>query len=107
MMRRATPGIIAVMGNQSTMENEMKQLPIQVHGHAGGNHGIAIARTNDIHDYVKQAVQCLTNAADENVGSHIRGGNLREADEFLDTIIRYAQCAKNELRIAHCPDSLS
>jgi hypothetical protein len=80
----------------------MQKLPIKVHGHSGGNHKVAMDRTNDIAKYVERAVQELTAAADEGLGSSLRGGYLREADETLDTIIRFATCAKNELRIAHC-----
>ena len=81
----------------------MKQLPAELHGHSGGNHKVAIDRTRDIHEYVDKAVGCLEMAANENGGAHIRGGNLRQGDDYLDAIIRFAQCAKNELRIAHCP----
>ncbi len=83
----------------------MKNLPNQVHGHSGGNHKVAIDRTRDIHKCVDQAIECLERAADEGLGSHLRGGNLRQADDYLDAIIRFANCAKNELRIAHCPEA--
>jgi len=82
----------------------MKQLPTNVHGHAGGNHQVAIDRTRDIGPYVAKAVASLSSAADEKLSAPLRGGYLREADELLDAIIRYANCAKTELRIAHCRD---
>lgn len=81
----------------------MRQLPEQVHGHSGGGHQVAIDRTHDIHKYVDQAIECLTRAADEGLGCHLRGGNLRQGDDYLDVIIRFAQCAKAELRTTYCP----
>lgn len=83
--------------------DQMHTLPAQVHGHCGGNHETALARAGDIAKYVEQAVARLKSAADESLGSHVRGGFLREGDATLDTIIRFAMCAKRELRTAHCP----
>jgi hypothetical protein len=80
-----------------------RQLPNQIHGHSGGNHKVAIDRTADIRKYVEQAVAQLEQARDESFGSFLRGGYLRQADETLNTIIRYAHCAKDELRNQYCP----
>lgn len=83
----------------------MNPLPDKVHGHSGGNHKAAIDCAYDIRKYVDAAVLQLTEAANETLGAHLRGGYLREADETLETIIRFARSAQKELRIAHCPDS--
>lgn len=81
-----------------------KALPAIVHGHCGGNHKTAINLAGDIAKYVRQTVEQLTLAADESLGPHVRGGYLREGDAALDTIIRFAEGAKDQLRVAHCPE---
>lgn len=75
-------------------------LPATLH-EVRGNHQVAIDRTVDISKYVQQAVHCLREAMKEEHGSHLRGGFLRQGDDFLDVIIRLAKCAKSELRTAY------
>lgn len=78
-----------------------KQLPKTVHEAKGGLQ-VAIDRTADIAQYVERAVECLTKVKDEK-GEYVRAGYLQQGDETLDTIIRFAKCAKDLLREAYCP----
>lgn len=81
------------------MDNPM---PKELHKIRGG-HQVAIDRTADINNHVNKAVYCLTNALNEEEGSHIRGGNLRQGYDYLETIIRFAKHAQHELRNAYVP----
>lgn len=78
----------------------MASFPNQIH-EVSGNHRVAIDRTKDIQKYVDEAVAYLTRAYDENCGPFARAGLVRQGDDYLDTIIRFAKCAKNELRKAY------
>lgn len=73
-----------------------KQFPEQVH-RTGGNHLAAIDRTLDIAGYVAKAADLLRKAADDDNGSFERAGFLKQGYDYLDVIIRYANCAKDEL----------
>lgn len=76
------------------------ELPNQLH-EVKGNHQVAIDRTKDILKYVDKAILFLEQAMNKTDGSYLRAGNLRQGDDYLDAIIRFAKCAKQELRIAY------
>lgn len=79
----------------------MKDLPSQVfYTGEGGSFTVATDRVQDIHKYVDQALACLKIATADDLGPHVRGGALRQADDYLDTVIRFAKCAKETLREA-------
>lgn len=79
------------------------KLPEQIH-EAKGNASIAIDRTADIRGLADRAVEYLRQSQGDRHGPHLRAGYLKEGDEMLDAIIRYANTAKVELRIAYCPN---
>lgn len=79
----------------------MKQLPLTIH-EVDGNHRVALDRATDISKYQKQAVKHLYESYHGDLPPRIRAAMVHEADDMLDTIIRFAQCAKEELRTAYC-----
>lgn len=79
----------------------MSDLPHDISGSIPGNHQYAIRLTRHIAEYVCKAVASLESAADKNHPAPLRGGHLRAGDSYLDAIIRYANAAKKELRIAY------
>lgn len=78
----------------------MKKLPETIL-EVRGNHKVAMDRTNDIGKYVTQATDCLRRSMDKEETAIMRGALVRQADYYLDTIIRFANCAKTELRVAY------
>lgn len=81
-------------------------LPVDVRGTTNAAHQEAIAGAKAISAMVKEVTLCLGSASDETLPAPLRGGFLRAGDEHLDTIIRIAQEAKDDLRRAHCPPAL-
>lgn len=81
----------------------MNELPETLHETRGG-HQVAIDRTKDIHKYVDKAINCLEQAMNNEHGSILRGGYLKQGDDYLDAIIRYANSAKEELRQSYAPE---
>jgi 3-oxoacyl-ACP reductase-like protein len=79
----------------------VKPLPATIH-EVDGNHRVAIDRAADISKYVTEAVNLLTAAYKQDIGAHHRAGLLREGDETLQTVIRFANCAREYLRSAYC-----
>jgi hypothetical protein len=63
----------------------------------GGNHKVAIERTADIHQYVDQALACLKTGY-EDCAPYLRAGLVRQGYDYLDTVIRFAKCAQDELK---------
>lgn len=78
----------------------MSAFPNQIH-ELSGNHRVAIDRTTDIQKYVDEAVAYLTRAYEKDCAPFARAGMIRQGDDYLDTIIRFAKCAKDELRKAY------
>lgn len=81
----------------------MQPLPDKIHGPPRGNQDVARDRTNDIRGYVDKALEHLEASRPESVPALMRAAHVRQADDYLDAIIRFAHCAKQQLRIAHCP----
>jgi hypothetical protein len=79
-----------------------RKLPEQAHegswSSGGGSFGAAIDKTRQLHVYVNKALECFDRAANNALGSHERGGAVRQVDDYLDAIIRWANAAKDDLR---------
>lgn len=65
-----------------------------------GNHESAVKTVAGLKQYVDTAISQLTHAGKKDEDATVRGGYLRAGDEMLETIIRHANCARDELRIA-------
>lgn len=76
--------------------------PNQIH-ELSGNHKVAIDRTQDIHRYVDEALAHLSKAYEADCAPFARAGLVKQGDDYLDTVIRFAKCAKDELRRAYAP----
>jgi hypothetical protein len=66
-----------------------------------GNHQTARDRTGDIHKFTTEAARLLDEGLRKDASAIYRGACVREADAYLDTVIRFAECAKEQLRIAY------
>jgi hypothetical protein len=75
-------------------------LPVTIN-QVRGNHAAAAATTGRIAQYVTAATKHINDALDRDIGAAVRGGLVRQADEELDTIIRFARSAKHDLRVAY------
>lgn len=72
----------------------------QVLHKSNGDYEHALSMAKNIGQYCEKSVSCLQNALSDDHGPNVRGGYLREADDYLDTIIRHAKAVKEALRKA-------
>lgn len=78
----------------------VRGFPDKIH-EVGGNHKTAIDRTEDIHRYVDEVLADLRAAYDAKCAPYTRAGLVKQGNDTLDTIIRFARCAKDELKRAY------
>lgn len=80
--------------------------PNKIH-EVDGNHKVAIDRTEDIHRYVDEALAEPRAAYDTKCAPYVRAGLVQQGNDTLDTIIRFANCAKDELKRAYVPKQVA